>query len=312
MGSTLLSNGPLMRCRGLIMKAWVILQKKKAGTKYETDRLIEEGRGEVELALHPEIDIIVDRNDRRSVRYKNKIVSLPDVVIPRTGSATGYFGLSVLRHFERLNVPLLNGSRPIEITKDKLWASQVFAEHGLPTPKTVLVKDPVNPKLIEKEIGFPAVVKIFAGSYGKGVYLVHNTQELQDFIEFAHGINSDEAIIVQEYVDSKPGEDIRVYVVGDRVLGAMKRKSTDGSFKANITRGGVGENYPLNEHIEEIALDTTRALGLDIAGIDLLFDGDSYKICEANSAPGFKGFEKYTGINVARHIVSYAKSVASK
>jgi RimK family alpha-L-glutamate ligase len=292
------------------MTAWIVLQKKTALVKYETDRLLEEGKGFVELALHPEIDIIVSREDRRSIRYKNRVVDLPSVVIPRTGSGTGYFGLSVLRHFERLGVPLLNGSRAIEITKDKLWASQVFAEHGLPTPKTVLVKDPVNPKLIEKEIGFPAVVKIFAGSYGKGVYLVHNRQELQDFIEFAHGIKSDEAIIVQEYIDSKPGEDIRVYVVGGRVLGAMKRKATDGSFKANITRGGTGENFPLNERIEEIALKTTTALGLDIAGIDLLFDGDDYKVCEANSAPGFKGFERYTGVNVAKAIVDYAKSVA--
>lgn len=294
------------------MTAWIVLQKKTALVKYETDRLLEEGKGFVELALHPEIDIIVSREDRRSIRYKNRVVNLPNVVIPRTGSGTGYFGLSVLRHFERLGVPLLNGSRAIEITKDKLWASQVFAEHGLPTPKTVLVKDPVNPKLIEKEIGFPAVVKIFAGSYGKGVYLVHNRQELQDFIEFAHGIKSDEAIIVQEYIDSKPGEDIRAYVVGGRVLGAMKRKATDGSFKANITRGGVGENFPLNDRIEEIALATTTALGLDIAGIDLLFDGDDYKVCEANSAPGFKGFERYTGVNVAKAIVDYAKSVASK
>jgi RimK family alpha-L-glutamate ligase len=294
------------------MKAWIVLQKKSALVKYETDRLIEEGNGDVALALHPEIDIIVSREDRRSIRYKNKVVDLPDVIIPRTGSGTGYFGLSVLRHFERLGVPLLNGSRSIEITKDKLWASQALAEAGIPTPKTVLVKDPVNPKLIEKEIGFPAVVKIFAGSYGKGVYLVHNTQELQDFIEFAHGIKSDEAIIVQEYIDSKPGEDIRAYVVGGRVLGAMKRKATDGSFKANITRGGVGENFPVNNRIEEIALSTTRALGLAIAGIDLLFDGDDYKVCEANSAPGFKGFERYTGINVAKEIVDYAKSVASK
>jgi len=303
-------TGHFLFVEGNKLKGWIVLQKKQSTTNFETKRLLEEGNGNFELVLHPDLDICVSREDRRSIRYKNKIVSLPDVVIPRTGSGTGYFGLSVLRHLEKLNVPLLNGSRAIEITKDKLWASQVFAEQGLPTPKTVLVKDPVNPKLIASEIGFPCVVKIFAGSYGKGVYLVHNKQELQDFIEFAHGIKSDEAIIVQEYIDSKPGEDIRVYVVGGKVLGAMKRKATDGSFKANITRGGVGENFPMNERIEEIALATASALSLDIAGVDLLFDGDDYKVCEANSAPGFKGFEKYTGINVARKIINYATSVA--
>jgi RimK family alpha-L-glutamate ligase len=294
------------------MKAWVILKKKDDLTNYETDRLLEEGSSLVELILHPRLDILVDRDDRRSIRYKSKVVDLPDVIIPRTGSGTGYFGFSVYRHFERLGVPMCNGSAAIEMTKDKLWASQVFAEHGLPTPKTMLVKHPVDAKLVKKVIGFPAVVKIFSGSYGRGVYLVRSIEEFTDFIEFAHGIKQDEAIIVQEYVDSKPGEDIRAYVVGNKVLGAMKRSSTDGSFKANITRGGVGENFPLNDRIVELSLKTVEAIGLDIAGIDLLFDKDDYKLCEANSAPGFKGFEKYTGVNVAKEIVNFARKKSKK
>ena len=102
------------------MKAWIVLQKKNNLTKYETDRLLEEGAGEVELVLHPDLDIIVNGIEQGSIRHKGKIVELPDVVIPRTGSGTGYFGLSVLRQFERLGVPLLNGSMSIEITKDKL------------------------------------------------------------------------------------------------------------------------------------------------------------------------------------------------
>ena len=293
------------------MKTWIVLQKRDKNVNYETDRLLTEGGEGTELIYHPNVDIIVDRQDRRSIRVKNRVVDLPNVVIPRTGSGTGYFGHSLLRHFERLGVPLLNNSAAIEVTKDKLHAAQVFAEHLLPTPKTMLVKDPVNPSLVAKEIGFPCVVKIFAGSYGKGVYLCNNSREFRDFIEFAHGIKSDEAIIVQEFIKSRPGEDVRVIVVGGKALGAMKRSSKDGSFKANITRGGVGENYPLNPRIEEIAIKTTNALGLDVAGIDLLFDGDDYKLCEANSAPGFKGFEKYTGINVARAIIDYAKTKAS-
>lgn len=293
------------------MKTWIVLQKRDKNVNYETDRLLVEGGEGTELIYHPNVDIIVDRQDRRSIRVKNQVVDLPNVVIPRTGSGTGYFGHSLLRHFERLGVPLLNNSASIEVTKDKLHAAQVFAEHHLPTPKTMLVKDPVNPSLVAREIGFPCVVKIFAGSYGKGVYLCNNSREFRDFIEFAHGIKSDEAIIVQEFIKSRPGEDVRVIVVGGKALGAMKRSSKDGSFKANITRGGVGENYPLNPRIEEIAIKTTNALGLDVAGIDLLFDGDDYKLCEANSAPGFKGFEKYTGINVARAIIDYAKTKAS-
>lgn len=290
------------------MKAWIILKERNKNVNYETDRLLEEGGAGTEVVYHPTVDIIVDCEDRNSIRVKNKIVDLPDVVIPRTGSGTGYFGHSLLRHFERLGVPLLNNSHSIEITKDKLYSSQFFAENHLPMPKTMLIKHPANPSLVQEVIGFPCVVKIFAGSYGKGVYLCHNKQEFQDFIEFAHGIKEDEAIIVQEYVDSNPGQDVRVLIVGGKVLGAMKRSSKDGSFKANITRGGVGENYPLNDRIVEIATKTASVLGLDVAGIDLLFDGDDYKLCEANSAPGFKGFEKCTGVNVAKAIIDYART----
>lgn len=290
------------------MKAWLILKQKSRSTKYETDRLLEEGNGEVELVLHPDIDILVGNEGRKSLRKKRKFVDLPDVVIPRTGSGTGYFGLSVLRHLEKLGVPLVNGSAAIEATKDKLWSCQIFAENNLPTPKTLLVKQPIDSNLVKKEIGFPAVIKIFAGSYGKGVHLVQNKNEFTDFTDFVYGIKSDEAMIVQQYISSRPGEDLRVYVIGNKVLGAMKRSSTDGSFKTNITRGAVGSSFPMNERIEQIALDTAKALGLDIAGIDLLFDGQDYKLCEANSAPGFLGFEKYTGVNVAKEIVDFARS----
>ena len=103
-----------------------------------------------------------------------------------------------------------------------------------------------------------------------------------------------------------------MFVVGDRVLGAMKRSAKDGSFKANITRGGVGENYPLTPEIEDIALRVARSLDLEIAGVDLLFGHDGFLVCEANSAPGFEGFERATGIDVAAEIIKYARSKCAK
>ena len=294
------------------MKIWIIQQKTSSQTRYETRRLLESGGGLCELVYHPNIDIIVSKEGRRSIRVKNKLVTLPDVIIPRTGSGTGYFGFAILRHLERLGVPTVNPSYAIEATKDKLYAAQVFAQRGIATPKTLLVKHPINSNLVAKEIGFPAVIKIMAGSYGKGVYLVHSRTEFQDFIDFAHGIKSDEAIIVQEYIDTAPGEDLRVFVVGDRVLGAMKRSSRDGSFKANITRGGVGENYPVTPELEHIALEVCRSLELEVAGVDLLFGRDGFLVCEANSAPGFEGFERATGVDVAGAIIDYARSKITK
>ena len=290
------------------MKIWIIQQKASKQTRYETDRLLEAGGGDCEVVLHPNIDIIVSREGRRSIRVRNRLVDIPDVMIPRTGSGTGYFGFAILRHLERLGVHTVNPSYAIEATKDKLYAHQIFAQNHIPTPKTMLVKHPVNANLVDREIGWPAIVKIMAGSYGKGVYKVDSKTHFQDFIDFAHGIKTDEAIIVQEYMNAQPGTDLRVFVVGDRVLGAMKRSSHDASFKANITRGGSGEDYPLTPEIEDLALRVTRSLELEVAGVDLLFGPDGFVVCEANSAPGFKGFESCTGVNVARAIMDYAQS----
>ena len=294
------------------MKIWIIQQKINKQNRYENGRLMAAGGGDCEIILHPNIDIIVSSQGRRSLRVRNRQVDIPDVIIPRTGSGTGYFGFAILRHLERLGIATVNPSYAIEATKDKLYAHQIFAEKGIPTPKTMLVKHPVNASLVDREIGWPAVVKIMAGSYGKGVYQVTSKSRFTDFIEFAHGIKTDEAIIVQEYVDTRPGEDLRVFVVGDRVLGAMKRSSKDGSFKANIARGGVGENYPLTPEIEQLALRVAQSLDLEIAGVDLLFGRDGFLVCEANSAPGFEGFERATGIDVAGAIVDYARSKVNK
>ena len=287
---------------------WIILQKNSSGNQWETKRLLESCPSNIEpqLILHPTVDIIVNKENRRSIRVKNKMVDLPKVAIPRTGSGTGYFGFAILRHLERLGVPMVNSSSSIESTKDKLYAHQIFAEQGIPTPKTLLVKHPINANLVQKEIGFPAVVKIMAGSYGKGVYQVTSKSRFVDFIDFAHGINTDEAIIVQEYIDTHPGEDLRVFVVGGKVLGAMKRSAKDGSFKANISRGGEGVAYELTPQIEKIALKVCKSLELEVAGVDLLFGKDGFLVCEANSAPGFKGFEQATGIDVAKAIIDYA------
>jgi len=289
------------------LKIWIIQQKASKQTRYETQRLLDRGGSACEVVYHPTIDIIVSREGRRSIRVKNRLVDIPDVIIPRTGSGTGYFGFAILRHLERLGVKTVNPSYAIEATKDKLYAHQVFAEKGIPTPKTMLVKHPVNAALVDREIGWPAVVKIMAGSYGKGVYQVTSKSRFTDFIEFAHGIKTDEAIIVQEYINTRPGEDLRVFVVGDRVLGAMKRSSKDGSFKANITRGGQGENYPLTAEIEELSLRVARSLDLEVAGVDLLFGPEGFLVCEANSAPGFEGFERATGVDVAQAIIDYAR-----
>ena len=277
---------------------------------YERERFIEEADKygiDFSLVFADEIDLIVSRDDRKSIRYRNDIVSLPDSVLARTGSGTGYFNLSVLRQFERLNVPTLPNSASIEASKDKMYANQILAQAGLPIPKTMLTRFPCKAELVEKVVGFPCVLKVVTGSHGKGVYLCENAKQFEDLSELVSSLDFKNSMIVQEYVQYSEGRDLRVIVIGGRVVGAMLRQSTDGSFKANISRGGEGTAFDVDDQMELLAIQTAKVLDLDIAGVDLLFHSDGYRICEANSSPGFKGFEKALGINIPQKVFDYAK-----
>ena len=291
------------------MKLWM-LGKRLTTEMYERERFVEEADKygiDFSLVFADEIDLIVSRDDRKSIRFRNDIVALPDSILARTGSGTGYFNLSVLRQFERLNVPTLPNSASIEASKDKMYANQILAQAGLPIPKTMLTRFPCKAELVEKVVGFPCVLKVVTGSHGKGVYLCENAKQFEDLSELVSSLDFKNSMIVQEYVQYSEGRDLRVIVIGGRVVGAMLRQSTDGSFKANISRGGEGTAFDVDEQMELLAIQTAKVLDLDIAGIDLLFHSDGYRICEANSSPGFKGFEKALGINIPQKVFDYAK-----
>jgi RimK family alpha-L-glutamate ligase len=188
-----------------------------------------------------------------------------------------------------------------------MYANQILAQAGLPIPKTMLTRFPCKAELVEKVVGFPCVIKVVTGSHGAGVYLCHTPKEFEDLSELISALDFKNSMIVQEYVQASEGRDLRVIVIGGRVIGAMLRQATDGSFKANITRGGKGLAYDVDDQMEMLAVQVAKTLDLDIAGIDLLFHPDGYKICEANSSPGFKGFEQALDINVPQKIFDYVK-----
>ena len=292
-----------------MMKLWM-LGNRLTTEMYERERFIEEADKygiDFSLVFADEIDLIVSRDDRKSIRYRNDIVSLPDVLLARTGSGTGYFNLSVLRQFERLNVPTLPNSAAIEASKDKMYANQIMAQAGLPIPKTMLTRFPCKAELVERQVGFPCVIKVVTGSHGAGVYLCETPKQFEDLSELISSLDFKNSMIVQEYVQASEGRDLRVIVIGGRVIGAMLRQSTDGSFKANISRGGQGMAFDVDDQMEMLAIQVAKVLDLDIAGVDLLFHPDGYRICEANSSPGFKGFEAALDINVPQKVFDYAK-----
>ena len=291
------------------MLGW-ILAKTRFHKCYETSRLVEEfEKAGVRISvIDPnEIDIFVNKENRQSILVNGDSVKLPSFVFPRTGSGTTYHAKAVIRHFERMGVILINGSDAIDNVKDKLYSHQILAQSNLDIPNTLLLKHPINLDFVEKHIGYPAIVKTISGSYGKGVFFVEKKKQLEQLLTMAEITKPSYNIVIQEFIKDTWGRDLRVFVVNNKVVGCMMRQSTDEDFRANISRGGEGIPYEVNDQIEWISSEASKALDLDIAGVDLLFDGDGYKICEVNSNPGFEGMEQYTKKNIAADIVQFIK-----
>ena len=289
------------------MNGWII-HKKSLGENFEVDRLVEEFEKQgvdIRVVNPKDVDIFVDRDDRKSIIVDGKPRKLPDFVLPRTGSGTTYFIKAIIRHLERLGVTMINGSESIDAVKDKLYSQQILGQSSLPVPKTMLVKHPINLELVEKNLNYPMIVKTLSGSYGSGVFMVDDRKQFRQLMKMAELTKPSYNIIIQECIEDSLGKDLRVLVVNGKVVGCMMRQSIDGDFRANITRGGEAIPYQIDEDIEWISGECSRLLNLDIAGVDLLFNEGTYTICEVNSAPGFEGMEKYTKINVSEEMVNY-------
>ncbi len=290
-------------------RGW-ILCKPQFQNSYETNRLVDEFKNtkiEVSLIDPNEIDIFVNKENKQSILVNGESLPLPKFVFPRTGSGTTYHIKAVIRHFERMGVTVINSSDAIDNVKDKLYSHQILAQSNLDIPNTMLLKHPIDIDFVQKNIGFPAIVKTISGSYGRGVFLAENKKQFKQLLTMAELTKPNYNIIIQEFIKDTWGKDLRVLVVNNKVVGCMMRQAKDDDFRANISRGGEGIPYEVNEQIEWLSTESAKALDLDISGVDLLFSGDGYKICEVNSNPGFEGMETYTKKNIAVEIVQFIK-----
>jgi gamma-F420-2:alpha-L-glutamate ligase len=295
------------------MEGWILYRQRQSeitSDKYEMNRFLEaaEQRDISLKILCPEqFDLLVNRDDNKSVIVDNNYTKLPQFLLPRQGASTPYFSLAVIRHLERLGVNTFNSSQSIEIVKDKLYTQQILAANNFPVPRTMLARYPLNIQLIEETIGFPIVVKTISGSQGSGVFLCENPGHLEDLMQLIDTAKTQANFIIQEFIKTSKGHDLRVFIVGGRVIACMERISRDGNFKANFSRGGEVKTFTASKEVEWLATECGRVLNLDIAGIDLLFDGESFKICEANSSPGFKGIESCCDVSIPDVIFDFIK-----
>jgi ribosomal protein S6--L-glutamate ligase len=285
-----------------------ILSRKKS--LYSTRRLVEAARAH---GLEPRvIDVLrcslVLETGKPGLFCDGEELSGLSVVLPRIGASVTAHGLQVLRQLEALSVPVVNGAQAIECSRDKLRALQLLAAHGVAVPRTVLARGGGDLSGFVAQVGgLPAILKLIRGTQGVGVMIAHSMAEVESILSTLQDLGQE--ILLQEFVAESRGRDVRALVVGGRVAGAMRRAARHG-FRSNLHRGGEGSPLELAAPFAEAALRAARAMGLEVAGVDLLEARSGPMVLEVNSSPGFEGLEEATGLDIAGAIVERAKEIA--
>ncbi|MBE0374219.1 ribosomal protein S6--L-glutamate ligase [Pseudoalteromonas flavipulchra NCIMB 2033 = ATCC BAA-314] len=281
---------------------------------YSTRRLIEaaEQRGhEVEVidALRCYMNI---NSSEPEIHFKGQQLSGFDAIVPRIGASVTFYGCAVLRQFEMMGVYPLNESVAITRSRDKLRSLQLLSRKGVGMPITGFASKPDDVKdLLEMVGGTPVVIKLLEGTQGIGVVLAETRKAAESVIEAFMGLKAN--IMVQEYIKEAGGADIRCFVIGDRVIAAMKRQAQEGEFRSNLHRGGSATLVKITPEERRTAIAAAKAMGLNVAGVDLLRSERGPLVMEVNSSPGLEGIEKATGKDIASLIISFIeKNAAAK
>ena len=246
-----------------------------------------------------------------SINYRGEPLDDFDAVIPRIGASITFYGTAVVRQFEMMGVYSVNESVAISRSRDKLRSMQLLARRdiGLPVTGFAHTTDDI-PDLINMVGGAPLVVKLLEGTQGVGVVLCETRKAAESVIEAFFGI--DVNIMVQEYIAEAGGADVRCFVIGDRVVAAMRRQAQPGEFRSNLHRGGSSSEARISPAERRTAVSAARAMGLNVAGVDLIRSNHGPLVLEVNSSPGLEGIEEASGIDVASLVVEFIERNARR
>lgn len=246
---------------------------------------------------------------RPSILYNGETLTGFDAVIPRIGASITHYGLAVLRQFEMMGVWPLNESVAVGRSRDKLRSMQIFAKHGLGLPVTAFAHDPKQTDEVLKIVGgAPAVIKLLEGTQGIGVVLGETANSAKSVVEAFRGLNVN--ILVQEFIKEAGSSDIRIFVVGGKVVAAMMRTGAEGDFRSNLHRGGSAKMVKITPEERSTAIRAAKVMGLNVAGVDILRANHGPVIMEVNSSPGLEGIENATGKDVAGQIIEFIEAKA--
>jgi ribosomal protein S6--L-glutamate ligase len=283
-----------------------IIILSRDSTLYSTRRLKEAGEAlghEMRVIDHMRCYMDITSHDPK-VLYQGTPITDVDAIIPRIGASNTFYGTAVVRQFEIMGVFTPNSSQAITRSRDKLSSLQLLARRGIGLPVTGFAHSTQDiDGLIDLVGGAPLVIKLLEGTQGIGVVLAETYQAAKSVIEAFRGLDAN--ILVQEYIKEAKGADIRCFVVGDKVIASMKRQGAAGEFRSNLHRGGSAARAKLTPEERSTAVRAAKAMGLRVAGVDLLRSNHGPVVMEVNSSPGLEGIEKYTNVDVGTKIINF-------
>ena len=273
---------------------------------YSTRRLLTagEGRGHTMTVINP-LRCYMDITARSpQLLYQGSVLPLLDAVIPRIGPSHTRYGTAVVRQLEQMGVFVANRAEAISRSRDKLHCLQILSQQGIDLPLTSFAHSNRDiDGLIELVGGAPLVIKVLEGTQGVGVVLAETHQSAKSMIEALRELKAN--ILVQEFIEEANGEDIRCFVIKGEVVAAMKRRGAPGEFRSNVHRGGQSSVVELSPAERRMAVRAVEAVGLQVAGVDILRAGHGPVVIEVNSSPGLEGIEAVTGVDVAERMVDF-------
>ena len=281
---------------------------------YSTKRLVEEAeaRGhKVKVVKYKNCYMSLDEK-YPSIHYKGKNLAGFDAIVPRISNSMTRYGCAEVRQFEMQGIWTASSSIAITRARDKLRSQQILTKAGIDTPKTLVSRNTTDIDDLLEQIGLPVIIKLASGTHGNGVVLAETKKAAKSALQAFYLYNEDGTnILLQEYIKESAGTDIRAFVVGSRVVASMQRRSLDDDFRSNLHKGGEGTSIKLTPEEKKIALAAAKAMGLHIAGVDLMRSNRGPLVLEVNASPGF-GIERITGRNVAAKIIEYVENNAAR
>ena len=277
-----------------------------APNAYSTRRLKEaaEQRGHQAKVLNTLKFAIDLERGSPDLYYRQKALSSYDAVLPRIGASITYYGTAVVRQFQEMDVFCANTAHGISNSRDKLRSLQILSRHHVGIPRTTFVRDKKDVlPAIERVGGAPVIIKLIEGTQGIGVLLAESVGQAASIIELLQ--SQKQNVLIQKFVAESKGKDVRAFVVGDRVVAAMRRVAQGQEFRSNVHRGGIAEPIELDEQYRETAVRCAQILGLQVAGVDMLEGKDGPQVMEVNSSPGLEGIETCTDLDIAGAVIDY-------